>query len=261
VTGNDVNDARLALQLKQSGVRIVAGATAASLILSSAGAFDTEAAPPGPRLIYWLAIAALSLGMLEGLHRLLMCYAPPGRQLVVRVLGWALLALPLNTVAVLACKTLFGGWPSLGGFLHLLPGMAAILAALQFMLASLEPAPAPLPAPAPVPHLPRSPLRAALPLILRDAPVLALEAQDHYVRVHTSAGEAMVRIRLRDAIADMDEEGLQPHRSWWIARSAVVALQAQDRRRVLLLSNGRAVPVSRAARAMLGPSFRRPEQR
>lgn len=76
--------------------------------------------------------------------------------------------------------------------------------------------------------------------------VVALQAEDHYVRVHTSVGSALLLMRLADAIAELEGvEGLRVHRSWWVARRAVAAARPEGRRAVLTLSNGVEAPVTR----------------
>jgi hypothetical protein len=78
--------------------------------------------------------------------------------------------------------------------------------------------------------------------------VLALQAEDHYVRVHTPVGSALLLIRLADAIEELGAvEGERPHRSWWVARSAIAAARPEGRRMTLTLSNGVEVPVTREA--------------
>jgi hypothetical protein len=78
--------------------------------------------------------------------------------------------------------------------------------------------------------------------------LIALQAEDHYVRVHTAAGSDLLLMRLADAIAEAEGvEGLRVHRSWWVARSAVAGGRTEGRRAVLSLTNGLAVPVSRDA--------------
>lgn len=239
-------------------LRAAAVTVFAALLLATAGAFDTEAVAFAPRLGYWLAIAAVSTTALLAVQPVLQGFAPAIPDLWLRLIGWSVLLLPLNTLAVLGCKLLFGGWPSIGGFLHLLPGMALILAALQLVLASFRTSSQPSPIvaePAPVP--PRETLARHLPLPLRTAAIEALEADDHYVRVHTSAGEAYVRMRLQDAIALVaPRDGVQPHRSWWVALDAVGALHRDGARTILKLKSGKRIPVSRSARPLLGPLFR-----
>ena len=77
--------------------------------------------------------------------------------------------------------------------------------------------------------------------------VIALEAEDHYVRVHTNRGSALVLHRLTDSIAELAGiDGLQVHRGWWVARGSVRGTFMRDGRRWLRLANGLDVPVSRA---------------
>lgn len=72
--------------------------------------------------------------------------------------------------------------------------------------------------------------------------LIALEAQDHYLKVHTDRGSHMLLMRLSDAAAELSEdEGLQVHRGWWVA-SGAVARAGKSR---LHLRNGLTVPVSR----------------
>ena len=74
-----------------------------------------------------------------------------------------------------------------------------------------------------------------------------LRMQDHYVEVHTDRGMEMVLLRFRDALREVEEvDGLQVHRSHWVARAAVERVERRDGRVTLLLVNGSTVPVSRS---------------
>lgn len=85
-----------------------------------------------------------------------------------------------------------------------------------------------------------------LPVRLRRAEIRALQSEDHYLRVHTSAGDALVLMRLADAIAAVEAlDGAQTHRSWWVNRAAVADARAAGGRATLVLSDGMEVPVSR----------------
>ena len=85
-----------------------------------------------------------------------------------------------------------------------------------------------------------------LPHRLRRAEIFALEAEDHYLRVHTAAGDALILMRLSDAIVAVNAlDGARTHRSWWVARSAVDAVSRGDGRARLTLRNGVVAPVSR----------------
>ncbi len=85
-----------------------------------------------------------------------------------------------------------------------------------------------------------------LPLRYRDCRLLALSAEDHYLRVHTNMGEELILMRLSDAVTELDEiDGLQVHRSWWVARSSVTGLQREGARTFLTIEGDRKIPVSR----------------
>jgi hypothetical protein len=76
--------------------------------------------------------------------------------------------------------------------------------------------------------------------------ILALESEDHYVRVHGLRGSELLLIRLRDAIAEMDGlPGEQTHRSWWVARQAVAGVHARGRGCEIKLTNGERALVAR----------------
>lgn len=76
--------------------------------------------------------------------------------------------------------------------------------------------------------------------------VIALQAEDHYVRVHTALGSDLLLMRFADAVTETDGiEGLRVHRSWWVAKAAVQSARAEGRRATLTLKTGLGVPVTR----------------
>lgn len=90
-------------------------------------------------------------------------------------------------------------------------------------------------------------LTEKLPHRLRSARLIAMSAEDHYLRVRTDAGEALILMRLSDAIAACAGlDGAQVHRSWWVARRAVTGARKGDGRGTLVLEGGAEVPVSRS---------------
>ena len=77
--------------------------------------------------------------------------------------------------------------------------------------------------------------------------VLCLQMEDHYVRVHTPQGSALVLMSLSQAMEGLkDLEGAQTHRSWWVARSAITGVVEDGRNLRLNLKGGLQAPVSRA---------------
>jgi len=80
-----------------------------------------------------------------------------------------------------------------------------------------------------------------------DGNVLALQMEDHYVRVHRPTGSELILMPMNRAIACVGAEGLRTHRSWWVASHAVAAVEGNARSMRLLLSNGLVAPVARSA--------------
>ncbi len=102
------------------------------------------------------------------------------------------------------------------------------------------------------------PAAAAPPRILdrlppaKRAPIIQLIAQDHYVEVVTEAGTALVAMRFRDAVEEtLPVEGLQVHRSHWVALNAIAGRCRVDGRTGLKLTSGAFVPVGRTFRQSL----------
>jgi len=79
------------------------------------------------------------------------------------------------------------------------------------------------------------------------SPIYALGVEDHYVRVYAKNCTEMVLLRLRDAIAEMDGvDGMQVHRSWWVARAVISSSKRDGRNYKLVLHNDMEIPVSRS---------------
>lgn len=77
--------------------------------------------------------------------------------------------------------------------------------------------------------------------------VLCLQMEDHYVRVHTPKGSALVLMSLSQAIAGLnDVEGVQTHRSWWVSRASITGVIEDGRKLRLRLTDSLEAPISRA---------------
>lgn len=85
--------------------------------------------------------------------------------------------------------------------------------------------------------------------------------RDHLLDVYTDAGVQTLRLRFGDAISELDGlEGMQVHRSHWVARAAVRQLVRERGRVFIEMQDGEMVPVSRgfqadAARFVDGPQL------
>jgi hypothetical protein len=86
----------------------------------------------------------------------------------------------------------------------------------------------------------------------REARLIAVEAEDHYLRVHTDAGDELIAARFADALAELaGVPGLQAHRSWWFAKDAIEDVRWTRGRGEATLAGGLTAPVSRTyARAL-----------
>jgi hypothetical protein len=79
--------------------------------------------------------------------------------------------------------------------------------------------------------------------------LFAIEADEHYVRLHTDAGSKHVLYRFRDALKDVEEKaGLRVHRSWWVSENAVESSLQTGSTLALKLKSGLTVPVSQTYR-------------
>ena len=81
----------------------------------------------------------------------------------------------------------------------------------------------------------------------RAAGVLAVEAEDHYLRVHTDAGDELITARFGDALSELSRApGFQTHRSWWVAADAIDEVRWLRGRGEAKLKCGLVVPISRS---------------
>ncbi len=227
---------------------------AVAVFLSVSGAFETGRASFVVRLGYWVLVLATGgaigvpvakalersgrfPGALPAITAMTLCIAIPQTVIVWAMSGWIFFghltpadlpgfALPVFVVTV--------GMSTL----NVLAGRRSVM--------THAPAPGgPLPV-APVKFLERMPLK------LRGAALHAVEAEDHYLRLHTDRGSDLILMRLSDAVAELEGlEGAQTHRSWWVAKDAVQGADRADGRAVLKLKGGAEAPVSRTyARAL-----------
>jgi hypothetical protein len=84
---------------------------------------------------------------------------------------------------------------------------------------------------------------ARLPRGLRTQPILALSSEDHYLRVHTPKGEALILMTMAQAVAQLPH-GFQIHRSHWVADTAIKDIRNDK----VELVTGLSLPLSRHRR-------------
>lgn len=217
---------------------------AIGLVMAFLGPFGSIRMPVGDRLGYWLmcmvgggivgiAVDALVLTRLQAFWpRLLVVslfMSPPVAVLVSLVNAW-----------------MYGGplvQPGLAGFWFqvLVVCFAAMtLRQLAWAKASEPPTPA-------VEGDPLATFRLRLSARRRAASLFAVEAEDHYLRVHTDAGEELIAARFGDALIELAAApGFRTHRSWWVAADAIEAIRWTRGRGEARLKCGLKVPVSRS---------------
>ncbi len=85
-----------------------------------------------------------------------------------------------------------------------------------------------------------------IPAEISGGTLYAINAEDHYLRIRTSRGSALILMRLGDALAELNGmDGLRTHRSWWVARDGVEKIERTNGKVALQLRDGTSTPVSR----------------
>lgn len=212
-----------------------------TLLCAIAGPFGTHEALALPqRFLYWGAVVAVSvLGSLipDKLERF-------GGWAVV--MGWVGYALLISALVLVLNRMVFGGWHGLRDYLYLAGTVGLIVAvinALVWLVIFARPD-------AQKPEVtPETRFLRRLPLADR-APLVRIEAQDHYLNVVTTKGSALILMRLGEAVTELHgASGLLVHRSHWVALSGVTAHRRVRGRDILQMSDGADVPVSRSNKA------------
>jgi hypothetical protein len=234
-------------QVVASWLRILAAASVVAVILAISGGFGAGGSTLVSRVIYWLALVAL--GATAGV--LLGAYVVPSDWFSKRpILSWSVIVVALSPPMILAVAFVQSVIVPCAFDLALLwkvgpstIATTAALCALSFLIRNRDP----VVTHAAAPNAPPPRFRDRLPAKLVGADLWAVEAEDHYLRLHTSLGSDLILMRLGDAIAELEGiEGARTHRSWWVARDAVRRVERDDGRALLHLPDGTAAPVSRA---------------
>lgn len=214
--------------------------------LSLIGAFDTDQVDAPRRLVYWVVPLVAGGACAGAIEWWLESRPGLARRPWLRAGALVLLmAIPSTAIVLASGVALFGGMLTLRHCLILYPQVVLVCAGLvgiawlarrrvERVTLSSEHAPPPL-------------LREKLPPRLARARLLAVQAEDHYLRVHTDAGDALLLMRFTDALQALNTlDGVRTHRSWWVARSAVEEARWSRGRGDLTLVGGLTAPVSRA---------------
>lgn len=221
---------------------------AIGLLMGFLGPFGSDRAPTALRYAYWM-ICMLGGGLIaivgdQALRR----WMPRDR---VRVPAGSIILTPFVSLLVLFSEHLvMGGRIDMSGYLGLLwqvwPILLAVLVvqALVWRKPVLKVQTRTLIAP-PLPEA-EAIFRQRLSAKRRHARLLAIEAHDHYLRVHTDVGDELITLRLSDALEDLKlAHGWRVHRSWWISADAIDSARWKRSTGEIKLKNGLTVPISR----------------
>ena len=76
--------------------------------------------------------------------------------------------------------------------------------------------------------------------------LICIQAQEHFIKVYTDKGPSLVSWPFKKALAELSQyDGIQSHRSYWIAKDAFLGVEKNGHGYVANLKNGSSVPVSR----------------
>lgn len=230
-----------------SAARLLTISLIAGVFLGLVGPLGTIALPPALRLGYWV-IATLGGSLLGWAVTLLVMRWPPARANPwLMIVSIAVVMTPPGVVLVWAWSLV--AVPGVTGFADLftLTWSVFLISLVMTAINRLIVPAAPIVASAPAREPAGSAFLERLPPRLRGAELLAVEAEDHYLRVHTAKGSDLILMRLSDALNELAGlDGARTHRSWWVARAAVRDAAKGDGRATLTLEGGLKVPVSRA---------------
>ena len=230
-------------RLREAGIY-----AAAALFLSLVGPFNaTPGMPIWAIFLYWFGLISLGSFSAEAARVALMRYLPdmplPLHLLLLSIAAGIAVTGAVFTIEALAIgrRIPLSYAPNIFGFVMVI---SAAMTGIGYM--AEKSILAPPPADAPPGAGPAETFLSRLPLKYRHAQLHAVSSEDHYLRVHTSAGDELILMRLADAVRELDGAGgLQVHRSWWVAKSAVRDAVRAGGKLTLVLVSGKEVPVSR----------------
>lgn len=211
------------------------------------GAVRSQSLGPAVKYPFWLALSLAGFAAAAAAGRLVatstLSATPAHRLAAVTLIS----AVPMTFIVAWAMGLVRPGRTfTPAQMLALFPYVALVQLLIARILAPVSQAVGPESAsePAAAPEYPPEFLVKLPPALRRD--ILALEAEDHYLRVYTLHGSALILMRLADAAAMIDGRlGLRVHRSWWVAKDGVRMLESTSGRAIARLVDDRAVPISR----------------
>jgi len=221
---------------------------AIGLLMGFLGPFGSDHIPVVKAYVYWM-ICMVGGGLIGVVADELLSRRLPGvwrRVTVVSVLITPLVTLLVLTTQRLMFAQPFGWPPYLKLLWQVLPILLAVMAvrALVWRRMPVRVETRTIVAP-PLPEA-EAAFRRRLSAKRRGARLIAIEAHDHYLKVHTDAGEELITLRFADALEELAlAHGWRVHRSWWVAADAVEAVNWRKGAGEMRLAGGLTAPVSR----------------
>ena len=231
--------------------REVAVALATGTFMALIGALGTQEASLQVRLMFWIGLMFAGTIIGHGVTLL------AGRLELFEQRPWVWAALtallitpPLSVVVWFAVGTAFHRQQTVMSIINHFP--AVLIVSLGMTALTVLSQRRPIETHAAAPNMGPAAFLDRLPDKLRGGEIFAVEAEDHYLRLHTSRGQDLILMRLADAVGELEGlEGAQVHRSWWVAKTAIAEASRGNGRATLTLKNGAVAPVSRTyARAL-----------
>lgn len=224
---------------------------AIGLLMAVLGPYRSLDVPPLRRTIYWLLaiIGGGAIGILIDF-----AIRKRIRGLWRAVLGVAILMTPPVTLFVWTLNAGMLGQKVGPGDLLTLGWQVFVIALLVMAMRAFLWRPAIETRTIVMPPLPEAEraFRMRLSAKRRGARLIAIEAEDHYVRIHTDQGSELLTMRFSDALQELAQvHGHQLHRSWWAAGDAIEEVRWQRGSGEARLAGGLTAPVSRSFAASL----------
>ncbi|MET0219856.1 MAG: LytTR family DNA-binding domain-containing protein [Tardiphaga sp.] len=232
-----------------------------AILLAMVGAFGTYVSMGLPlRLLHFVSVGLAIAGISAALSWLARRYWFDSELPFWAMLSIALITMPPGAGIVWQGLALWAPWTLryvtyrdlIGQVLALNIVIGSLMWLLQQRLARPATATDAEPARAPSDHG----FRARLPAPLRHAAILALSAEDHYVRVRTDRGDALILMNFTTAMDALGPTaGVRIHRSHWVSRRLADIAMAHGSRQGICVDDNTVLPVSRAGRKSLQDFF------
>ena len=218
------------------------------LFMGALGPYGTSTIPAPRRYVYWLACivggGAIGIGLDETLgvraggfwRRVLFSSVAmtPAVSLLVVFINQVMVGQPARVAAY--AESLWQVW--------VISALVMALRALTWRPARTRVETRIIIAP-PLPEA-EAAFRRRLSARRRTARLIAIEAEDHYLRVHTDAGDELITARFAEALDELaGAHGYRTHRSWWVAANAIESVHWRRGAGEARLVGGLTAPVSR----------------